>query len=271
MLRDGVTGDWVGTFEGHGGAVWSACLSDDTFVAATGSADQSAIVWDAKTGDIRQRLPQKHVCKSVALSKDASLLLTGGLFSTVNLYDVSNPETPLFELPVGPVKFARFYGEQSEVIITGSTDGKLTKWDARNGQKISQVECGAEIRSGELRRNSDFLTLALADESVQFWDVRTMELIKKFKAPRGTESCSLQPSQEKYVLCGQDLSVRMYDYATGMELESHRGHHGPIMVVRFAPDGETYSTGADDGTIRIWKTNPQPNYPVIDEGSKAAT
>lgn len=44
MMRDGLTGDWIGTFSGHKGAVWSCRMDPKGVLAATASGDFSVKV-----------------------------------------------------------------------------------------------------------------------------------------------------------------------------------------------------------------------------------
>lgn len=43
MIRNGSTGDWIGTFQGHKGAVWGVALDDTGLLAATGVSGLSSV------------------------------------------------------------------------------------------------------------------------------------------------------------------------------------------------------------------------------------
>jgi serine-threonine kinase receptor-associated protein len=90
MLRNGITGDWIGTFQGHKGAVWSAKLDPMAYLAATASGDFSVKVWDAITGSCFQTFTQGHVVKTVDWSQNSRYLATGGHEGILRVYDLLN-------------------------------------------------------------------------------------------------------------------------------------------------------------------------------------
>lgn len=266
MLRDGVTGDWVGSFIGHKGAVWGACISQDASIAATAGADFTARLWDAVTGVCKTVLTQKHICKSVAFSSDSSRLLTAGNTNSINIYDVvACEDSPVALLTPSSsekttVKLARYVGSATDVVVSATSgeneDKVISVWDVRSGLVERTLPLGSVAKSGELTPDGKFLTVTGDDSTLSVFNLEKMERIMSLKVPEYTESASLRyPQMDMMVTGGRDLTVRRFDIGkdnTPIEAESNRGHHGPVWVLRFAPGGESYASGSDDGTIRLW-------------------
>jgi WD40 repeat protein len=74
--------------QGHKGAVWSAKLDAPALRAATGSADFSAKLWDALSGDQLLDFNCSHIVKSVDFSPCNKQLLCAGKFKKLKIFDL---------------------------------------------------------------------------------------------------------------------------------------------------------------------------------------
>jgi len=278
MIRDGGTGDWIGTWMGHKGAVWSCQIDPTGNLAATASGDYSARVWDAITGQSLVELPHKHIVKTCVFSPNSQRLATGGKEASLRIYelpqllkqsnkkgDIAGDAKPSLEIKQeSPI--TKLSWMTNELLLCSCMNGKVYLWDTKSKTLVHTLDTkeGAEIRDMEVRAiaGSQKLVLSVAaGTKVYFFDLSDYRLLKEYKMPihfKDEGGVTLHPSGKKFVAGGSDLWVRVFDFESGEELECHKGHHGPIRCVRFSPDGCSYASGSEDGTIRLWKTSPPP-------------
>ncbi|CAK4434550.1 unnamed protein product [Aphanomyces euteiches] len=261
MLRCGRSGNWIGTFEGHKGATWSAKLSSDGLRAATASADFSVKLWDAVTGDNLRTFDHKHVVKSVEFLRGGSWIATGGHEKLLRIFDLgSDASTPMYEMQCDDVirKIVEIPSATSpSLVVTGDTAGNVVVWNIDNQARVTTLHVGsAGVMDMEASRGGSILTVA-AGSKVTFFD--TSSWTEKFHVNMPitfTEEggASLHPSLDRFIAGGSDTWVRVFGF-DGTLLECHKGHHGPVRCLRYAPNGESFATGSEDGTIRIWQTD----------------
>eukprot|EP00882_Tetradesmus_deserticola_P000508 GHRQ01000559.1.p1 GENE.GHRQ01000559.1~~GHRQ01000559.1.p1 ORF type:complete len:333 (+),score=82.40 GHRQ01000559.1:155-1153(+) len=259
MLRSGTSGDWIGTFIGHKGCVWSCALDPSATLAATGSADFSAKIWDALTGSEKATLQHKHIVRTCCFSPCSGKLVTGGHEKLLRLFDVERPEAAPAELTGAPsaIKAAVFVGPSDSLLVssTGDTAG-LTVWDVRSGDVVRSMPTDGPVTSVDLTHDGRWLTTTDNRNTIRVWDTAKLDApAKVFSVAYPAEAASYCPSKNKFAAGGEDMWVHLHDASTGAELEVNKGHHGPVHTVRFGPEGKEYASGSEDGTIRIWQTD----------------
>jgi len=269
MLRNGMTGDWIGTFVGHKGAVWSAHLNRAATLVVTGSADYTAKVWDSLTCEELHTFTHSRIVKSVYFSKDGKLVLTAGQDKLLRIFDLGKPSAAAadaiatVEGHTQSVKVALWCNENT--IISGGQDNVFRVWDTRTNAQVKSHAVKASITSMEVSLDNKHITVT-AGKEVTFWDLSSFELVKSYTLPVELNSASLSLDSTSFVVGGStDFWARVYDFATGKETEVLKGHHGPIHCVRFAPDSATFGSGSEDGTIRLWQHGDVKPYGLWQE------
>jgi serine-threonine kinase receptor-associated protein len=237
-------------------------------LAATASGDFSAKVWDAITGSSLWEFPHKHIVKTCDFSPDSRCLATGGHEGLLRIFDltVSDPQKaePII-LSHDKVAITKCGWLTNDILLAAGADGTIRFWKLTSGgqgESMHVLQVDAEVRDMEITTLTDgrnILTVA-AGHKVYFFDLEDKELLHDYHLPihfREEGGASLHPSGTKFVAGGSDLWVRVMDFETGQELECLKGHHGPIRCLRYAPDGKTFATGSEDGTIRLWKSDQE--------------
>jgi serine-threonine kinase receptor-associated protein len=259
MVRHGETGDWVGTLEGHKGAVWSAELDSTARQAVTASADFSCKVWSALTGEELSHHPHPHIVKAVAWAPDDARFVSGGQDKIVRVFDLGSAGKDAVSTlsgHAGPVKTIKWLRD-GNTLLSGGADKVVKVWDARTGACSRTLDGEAAlagpITSMEVSRDGASLVVTGGKE-VLFFSLPDLTLVKRHKVSFDVDSASLHEDRSRYVAGGHDNWIHIFDYETGKEIEVHQGHHGPIHSVAYAPGGKSYASGSDDGTVRIWRT-----------------
>lgn len=132
-------------------------------------------------------------------------------------------------------------------------------WDRLSGAEVQRVEFTAQPNSLELSADGKIVTVAHGS-SVSFWETETLKKLKEITVPTLVTAASLHPEKHIFVCGGADFKMYKYDYITGNEIESFKGHFGPVHAVSFSPDGELYASGSEDGTLRLWQTTVGKTY-----------
>lgn len=272
MIREGETGDWIGSFIGHKGAVWSTDINADATLLATASADFTVRVWDAVRGKSLREYEHNHIVKRAVFSTDSKFLYTGGKEKKIRVFDVNSDSVEPVHVVVGAHgdTINHIIPVRPNLVVSAADEESVAKiWDpSKQWTQVGELKTEAPVTHLSLSGDGTTLT-ASAGSKVYFWTVPTDETSSVFTlvktvdvsataGPKPIKCVAYQPSTESYpngrfVLGNiESLYVRVFDYTTEKELACTQGHHAEVVSVDWNPSGDTYASASVDGTIRLW-------------------
>ena len=229
-------------------------MPDNTRIV-TGSNDDTARIWDARTGaEIVQLKGHSDSVTSVAVTPDSARVITGSYDTTARIWDArSGQEIAQLKGHTGRVNAVAVTPDGNRIVTTAH-DATARIWDALTGTGIAELKghTGLITSLAATPDNTRVITASL-DGTTRLWDAKTGAEIARLEGHTDAiYSLALTPDGTRVITGSQDKTVRIWDARTGAPLGTLTGHTGAITGIEVTPDGTRVITISDDKTARIW-------------------
>jgi len=123
----------------------------------------------------------------------------------------------------------------------------------------------SQINDLQYSKDQTFFISASKDTTAKLFDTHTLEHLKTYKTERPVNSAAISPIRDHVVLGGGQeamevtttaarsgkFEARFFHLIFEEEFGRVKGHFGPIQSTAFHPDGKSFSSGGEDGYVRI--------------------
>ena len=201
----------------HNGIVAYAVFSPDGKSIVTASWDNTARVWDAKTGNpVTEPLQHDNYVYSAVFSPDGKYIVTASEDKTARVCDAVSGEPVTGPLQHDADVNSAVFSPDGKYIVTASEDKTARVWDAITGEPVTEP----------LRHN------------------------------HYVNSAVFSPDGKYIVTASFDNTARVWDANTGERVTFPLLHKSGILNAVFSPDGKYLVTASFDNTARVWTQRP---------------
>lgn len=278
------TGERLGTYEGHQGAVWDIDTNFTSTLVATAGADQCTKLWNLLTGECVATIPHKTPVRVVQFSHGDAMLLTVGDTSfgskaAIHIFNLpdTTPEgikqakteyNPWFVYETTEKITSALWGPTNDFIYFASDDGSIVKLDVHTKKELFVgMQHRDEVRRIAFDKEYTTLLSVSLDKTGRLWDAKDLKPLKVYDSDKPLNDGCISPLMNQVILGGgQDardvalsafrgnkFETRFFHKVYAEELGAIASHFGPVNSLAFAPDGRAFVSGGEDGLVKIHK------------------
>jgi len=273
------TGERIGTYQGHNGAVWYLDVTHDSKYMLTASADNTCRIFGVENGKELAVLKHKASVRSCGwnLGETRFFTITDNVMGntpSIQIFEKSqeddlNDQTsvPMATYQLGKPKVLHAkWVHLNQSIITASDDGAIRVYDAETGKCTAQAQPhrGAINRINFDKYEATFVS-GSKDGTAKLFDARTLHVLKTFDTGRPINCAVMSPIKDHVIIAGGEeaqnvtttrldssqFKVRFFHKVYGQEICSVMGHFGTVNTAAISPDGTSFASGAEDGYVRL--------------------
>ncbi|KZT19976.1 WD40 repeat-like protein [Neolentinus lepideus HHB14362 ss-1] len=293
-------GERLGTYDGHNGTVWTIDVDSQSKFLVSGSADNCMKLWNVATGKCLYTWEFPTAVKRVAFNEDDDQIVCiteqrMGYQSAVRVFDInregegtSQSKEPAYMFnPVGSKATVCAFAFMNDLILTGHESGKIALFDMKTGDEVLNNERAHMDTVTDLQLSPDgtYFITSSKDKTARLHDTKTLAVLKTYPTETPLNSAAIAPKRP-YVLLGggqEAMSVtttsarqgkfetRFWHKVFEEEVGRVKGHFGPINTIAVHPGGTSYSSGGEDGFVRVhhfdesyWKVKPYGDMEIED-------
>ena len=248
---------------GHKDSIKGLAFSRNGKLFLTGSADQTARLWDTETG-FPLGMPYAFPCavNTVAFRADGKAILVQGPDKIVRLWHTPGPDAIRPPLPqgAGGVLAVAYSRDGKKVAAAISpTVPTVGVWDAETGELVG-LNRGLEkaLRCIAFHPDGQVLLTGGVDKTARLWDARTVKEIGKPCPHQAAVSLALfRPDGKVFVTIATNRTAQLWDTTTQERVGKAMNSKQTIRAAAFSPDGKVLltaggETGEDPEGARLW-------------------
>jgi WD40 repeat protein len=269
-IHEVTSGKWLKTFKVDKGYFGSAVFSPDGKLALTKKKhDNTAHIYDEATGkELKVLRGHTRIILSAVFSQDGKLALTASVDSTSRIWDVaSGRELQVLRGHTRAIGSAVF-SPDGKLALTASVDSTTRIWDISTGKELHLLSGHTDdITSAVFSPDGKLVLTASLDKTARIYEVSSGKELLVLSRPSIVNSAVFSPSGKQVLTAGgnsfdddedhiphidDDNTARIYETATGKELQVLSGNADYVYSASFSPDSKRALTASWDNTARIW-------------------